>query len=184
MLYRNSAPDNRRLFCSAPLAHCAVVGCLHFSVLKGISIFYLGHRGWGRFPSSKMTTVSRTCRCRKWTHIASLSSLVLGIPPPGSSTGLLSTGRLCNTSAALPCGWGFPDPSLLFRSRMLCHPVLRQKSRLHLLPALPALELSLLLLPVVKSLSRHPSPVRRLWLVPRHLAWAANHAVCLPNISP
>ena len=36
------------------------------------------HRGWGRFPSSKMTTVSWTFRCRKWTHIA-----VLVVARPG-----------------------------------------------------------------------------------------------------
>ena len=35
-------------------------------------MLHQGHRGWGRFPSSKMTTVSRTCWCRKWTRIAVL----------------------------------------------------------------------------------------------------------------
>ena len=30
------------------------------------------HRGWEKFPSSKITTVLRTCRCTKCTRIAVL----------------------------------------------------------------------------------------------------------------
>ena len=67
----------------------------------------------------------------------------------------------------------------MFLLHVPCH-----KSIQHLLPVLPALHPSLLTLPVGRSLSHHPSPVRRLWLVTYRLAWAADHADCLPDISP
>ena len=46
--------------------------CLPFRARQGTSILHWGYRGWGRFPLSKMTTLSRTCRCRKFTNIAVL----------------------------------------------------------------------------------------------------------------
>ena len=58
-----------------------------------------------------------------------------------------------------------------------------QRSSRHLLPILPALYPSLLPLPVRGYLSRHPLPVRRLQLGSLRLAWASDHADCLPNIS-
>ena len=63
VIYLNSSSANRRLFCSSPLEHCAVAVCLPFSVRQGNSMSHRGHRGWGVFSSSKMTTVSRTCQC-------------------------------------------------------------------------------------------------------------------------
>ena len=46
-----------------------------------------GHRGWGRFPSSKITTVSRTFWCRKWTRIAVLVAARPGHPSTGQLRG-------------------------------------------------------------------------------------------------
>ena len=86
VLSLNSTSANRRLFCSAPLAQYAVAGCLPFSVLQGTIMLHWGHRGWRRFPSSKMTMMSRKCRCRKWTRIA-----VLAVGRPGHP----SNGQLC-----------------------------------------------------------------------------------------
>ena len=116
----------------------------------------------------------------------SSSPLVLGIPPPGSSTNLPYLGRSCDMSAALPfpCDRIFPDPYLLCRSPMLCHPVFWQRSSRNLPPALPALDLSFLSLSVGGTLSRHLSHVCRLQLGPHRLAWFSYHADCLPDISP
>ena len=185
MLSLNSSSANRRLFHSAPLAHCAVSGCLLFIVRQGTSMSHRGNHGWGVFTSSKMTTLSRTCRCKKWTRIA-----VLVVACPGhTSTGQirgppLSGNAMRYIRGSFPIGQGFPYPSLLCRLPMLCHPVPRQRSRRYLLPALPALDPSLLSLPEGGSISRHPSPVCRLLLVPCHLAWVADHSDCLPGISP
>ena len=83
-----------------------------------------------------------------------------------------------------PCGRDFPAPYLICCSPIMCHPVPRQWFRCHLLHALPALHPYLLTLQVGGPLSRHPSSVRRLWLGPRRLAWSADHADCLLDISP
>ena len=48
-------------------------------------MLHWGHRGWGVFPSFKMTTVSRTCRCIKCTHI----SVLVAARPGNPSTGQL-----------------------------------------------------------------------------------------------
>ena len=53
-----------------------------------------GHRGWGRFPTYKMTTVSRTCRCRKWTSIAVLVAACPGHPSNGQIRGPLLDGKV------------------------------------------------------------------------------------------
>ena len=80
-----SASASRRLFCSAPLAHWAVAGCLPFRALWGTSMLHRAHRGWGSFPSSIMTTVSRTCRYRNCTRIA----VLVDARPRHPSTGQL-----------------------------------------------------------------------------------------------
>ena len=87
MLSFNSASASRRLFRSAPLAHCAVSGCLPFSLRQGTRMSHWGHRGWGRFPSSKIATVSRTCRCIKLTYIAVLVATRPGHPSTGQLLG-------------------------------------------------------------------------------------------------
>ena len=81
----------------------------------------------------------------------------------------------------LPCGRGCQTPSLLCRLTILCLHVICHISIRHILPVLYP---SLLPLPVGGSLSHHPSPVRRLQLGLCRLAWAADHADCLPNIIP
>ena len=48
---------------------------------------YRGHCGWERFPSSKMTTASRTCQCRKCTLIVVLVAGLPGHPSNGQLRG-------------------------------------------------------------------------------------------------
>ena len=57
------------------MRHCAVPGCRPFSPLRGTCMLHRARRGRGKFPSSSITTVSRTCRCTKCNH-----------DPPGSSS--------------------------------------------------------------------------------------------------
>ena len=83
-----------------------------------------------------------------------------------------------------PRGRGCPTPSLLCCSPRLCCHVTCHRSIHHLLPTLPALHLHPLPLLVGRSLSCHISPVRRLQMGTRHMAWTADHADCLPDISP
>ena len=66
---------------------------------------------------------------------------------------------------------------------MLCHHVPCHQSSRHILPTLPALHPLLLPLPEGGPLSHHPSHVHRLRMSPCRLAWAADHADCLPHIS-
>ena len=80
-------------------------------------------------------------------------------------------------------GRGLPTPDILCRSSTLCPHMPHHQPNRRLLPVLLTLHLSLLLLPVGRSLSHHPSPVRHLQLGPRRLAWAVDHADCLPGIS-
>ena len=68
------------MLCSAPLNHCAVAGCLPFRLHQGTSMLHWGHRGSGMFPSSKMTTASRTCQFIKCTCIVVLFSTRPGHP--------------------------------------------------------------------------------------------------------
>ena len=148
-------------------------------------MLHRGHRGRGMFPSSKMTTVSRTCRCRKCTRISVLVAARPGHPSTGQICGPPLDGKamdyVCGSSpvdevfqlrlssAACPCCfilWPINDPSAISP------------------PTIPELHPFLLLLPVGGSLSCHPSPVRRLRLGPSRLEWAADHVNCLPNIIP
>ena len=87
MLSLNSTSANRRLYRSTPLAHCAVAGCLLFSIHQGNSMSHRGYRGWGRFPYSKMTTVSRKFRCIKCTSISVLVDACTGHPSTGQLRG-------------------------------------------------------------------------------------------------
>ena len=47
----------------------AVRLCVPFRAYHVTSISHRGHHGWGRFPSSRITTVSMTCRCQKFAII-------------------------------------------------------------------------------------------------------------------
>ena len=66
----SSSVANRRLFRSAPLVHCDVRLCVPFRAFRGTSMSHMGNLGWGRFPPSRITTVSLTCRCYKCTLIS------------------------------------------------------------------------------------------------------------------
>ena len=143
-----------------------------------------GHRYWGRFPYSKMITVSCTCQWKKCTRIA-----VLFYDRPGQpSTGLFRIppgGQKCDTVCTrfLTRGRGFPIQSTLRFTSMLCLYVPQQKPDIHLLPALLALNLTPMPLPVQRPLSHHPSSVRRLWLCPLRLTRASDHSDCLTDVS-
>ena len=81
-------------------------------------------------------------------------------------------------------GRGCPTPKSL-----RCHPMLHlhvscQQPKNHLLPALLALDLPPLPLPVQRPLSCNPSTVHRLRMCHRRLARATYHADFLPDISP
>ena len=65
---------------------------------------------------------------------------------------------------------------------MLSHPVSLHIPRRHVLLVLPALDLSLLLLPLGGSLPPYPYPVRRLRLIPCRLAGEEDHADFLTDI--
>ena len=114
-----SSSDSRLLFRFDPLAHCAVAGCCLFILRRETSMLHRWHRGWRRFPSSKMTTVSSTSQCRKWTHITVLVAAWPGHPSTGQLYGPPLAGKsmqymrssslmdevfqLRLASAALPC---------------------------------------------------------------------------------
>ena len=87
MLPLNSASDIRHLFLSAPFFHIAVEWCLPFKALHGTSISHREHLGWGNFPSSKMITISRTCRLQKCISIAVLAPAHPGRPSTGQLHG-------------------------------------------------------------------------------------------------
>ena len=86
MLSLNSASAICRLFLSAPFLHIALSWCLPFNDLHGTSMSHCEHLGWGRFPSYKMITISRTCRLQKFIRI-----VVLVPARPGQPF----TGQLC-----------------------------------------------------------------------------------------
>ena len=60
-------PPEKSHFHSAPLYHWAVVMWLPFRASKGTRISQWGPRGWGRFPSYRLTTVALACLCKKCT---------------------------------------------------------------------------------------------------------------------
>ena len=66
----SSSAAKRRHFLFAPRFHCAVHQCFPFSDLHGTRMSHRGHRGWGRFTYSSITTVSLTCRFQKCTLVA------------------------------------------------------------------------------------------------------------------
>ena len=55
---------------------------------------YNWHRGWEKFPSSKITTVSIVCRCRKCTYIAVLVATRPGHPSIGQLHGPHFAGKV------------------------------------------------------------------------------------------
>ena len=98
-----------RLFRSAPLAHWAVAGCLPFRSLQGTRMSHRLHHGWGRFTSYRMTTVSRTCRCRKCTRIDVLVAARPGHPSTGHLRGPLLAGNVNRNVCGPPTAAGVPQ---------------------------------------------------------------------------
>ena len=70
MLSRTSASAIRRLFLSSTFLHILVAWRLPLSARHGTSMLHRDNLGCGRFPSSKMITISRTFRLQKCIHIA------------------------------------------------------------------------------------------------------------------
>ena len=83
-----------------------------------------------------------------------------------------------------PHSQGLPTPPRLYSSPILIHRVSRHRSCRHLLPALPSLAPSLLLLLICGALPSYLSPVFRLQLILRRLKGEADHADCLTNVCP
>ena len=77
----------RRLFCSAPFLHIAVAWCLPLSARHGTSMSHRDHLGCGRFPSSKMITMYRTCLLQKCIHITVRFPALPGQPYTGQLLG-------------------------------------------------------------------------------------------------
>ena len=67
IIYPSAA--NLRIFRSTPWLHCAVHLCVPFRSFHGTSMTLRGHRGWERFPSSRIITVSLTCQYQMCTLI-------------------------------------------------------------------------------------------------------------------
>ena len=65
----SSSADRRHIFCYTPLFHSAVHQCILFRSRHEPSMLHRGHCGWGRCPSSSITTVSQACWCQKFTRI-------------------------------------------------------------------------------------------------------------------
>ena len=84
------------------MAHCAVANLPLLNARQDNSMSHQGHRGWGRFPVSKTTTVSQTCRCRKWTRIDVLVAARSGHPSNGHIRGPPLAGKalryVCSSS--------------------------------------------------------------------------------------
>ena len=65
----SSSAARRSCFCSAPFLHCAVHPCIPLKYRNGTIISHRRHRGWGRLPSSSITTLSRAGWCQKCTYM-------------------------------------------------------------------------------------------------------------------
>ena len=67
-----SPPTPLNYVSSDPLPKCIglCAGAFHSGPSTSPACHTWGHRGWGRVPSSRITTVSLTCRCQKCNHIA------------------------------------------------------------------------------------------------------------------
>ena len=61
-----------------------------------------GHHGWGRFPSSKIITISQTCLCRKFTLISALVDAWPLHPLTGNFRGPTVVGN------CIQYIWGYP----------------------------------------------------------------------------
>ena len=72
-------------FLSAPILHIIVLLWRPLRARHGTNMSQFSHIGWGRFPSSKMMIVSRTCLLQKCTRIAVRVPALPGHPSTGHS---------------------------------------------------------------------------------------------------
>ena len=90
----SSSTSRCHIFCFTPLFHCMVRQCIPFRSRHGTIMSHRGHCGWGRFPSSKITTVSQTCRYQKCTSIAIRVATQPLHPSIGQGLGIAFSGNV------------------------------------------------------------------------------------------
>ena len=155
----SSTPSLRR-FISAPLAHWAVVVWRPFRASHVNCIPQWGHRGWGRFPSSKIKMVSLTCLWNKFTLSAILVAARPLHPSTGHSCGPAAVGNEIQYVCGSPSGEGLPlmSPSRIhYMLSLLMHcqrPLHQVRTTVRALQPYP------LSVPVDDSLPSHPPLVR------------------------
>ena len=132
MLSCSSDSAIRRLFRSAPFRHIAMSWCFPLRARHGTSMSHHEHLGCGRFPSSKMITMSRTCRLQKCILIAVRVPALPGQPSTGQllrptlvgkviryvrgSPPVAEASQLQCSSFAFPCcviRWDDSDPAAI-----------------------------------------------------------------------
>ena len=158
MLALISSAANRYRFHSAPLAQWAVVVWRPFRVAHGTSIPQRGHRGWGRLPFSRMTTVSLTCLCRKYILSAALVAALPLHPSTGKSRSPVTLRKDIRNACGLSGGGGIPlpPPSCAHVNAILCLPVDHQQPRHQVRTTVRTLKRQALSVLVGESLPCHP----------------------------
>ena len=146
-------------------------------------MLHQAHHGWRKFPSSRTTTMSRTCRCKKCTRIAVLVATRPGHPSTGKFCGPPFAGKFIpKVWGPAPRGQGDPSPSCFHHPHILSHHMTRQGYRHQQISARSAWHLSLQPLPVHKALPCDPPPIRCFRQVPCRLTGVEDHDDCLPDI--
>ena len=92
-LARSSSAVKLRHFCSSSLLYRSILGCLLFSAPLGTIILHLGQQGWGWFPSSRITIVSRMPWWMKWILKLVLLASLLCHPSNGHNISALVHGK-------------------------------------------------------------------------------------------
>ena len=140
------------------------------------------HCGWGRFPLSKMTTISRTCRCRKCTNIAVLVVAHSGQPSTGQIYGPPMVGKAIGTSAVPHPGTSLPNSVSCLPLAHVVSPCAPPSKQVPYPPRTPYTELvpsdtPVRKVPLLSSVARTPPPTGSLpldmggkpfWLSSRH----------------
>ena len=114
-----------------------MASCLPFRARQGIIMLHLGHRGWERFPSSKIITVSWTCRWEKCTCI----TVLVAACPIHPSTGKFHGTPMVRKSILYVCG---SSPGFVASQRRT--------------PPLPSHDVSACVLPENRAPSPHYTP--------------------------
>ena len=116
----SSSAVKRRRFRSSPFLHSAVRWCSPFRDRHGSSMLHRGHHGWGRFPSSSITTVYWTCRCQNFIRMAVRVAARTLHPSTGKGLGpVFARNTILNVMGSSPPpspSPSFPNPPL----SMLC----------------------------------------------------------------